>query len=107
MLNEPEIQRIISNPISTGIGPYKKVLSDSAWIDAALRGMRENPMFWIELKSNVMASGRLKLNNIQVIEICGTAQSACASPDKSTRRSALTHLLSDLRKATTKGKKSK
>jgi hypothetical protein len=103
MLNELVIQRTISNPIYTGIGPYKKILSDSDWIDAALRGMRENPMFWIELKSNVMTSGRLKLSNLQVIEICGRAQSACASPDKSTRRSALTHLLSDLRKAATKG----
>ena len=103
MLNEPEVQDSVADPISTGIGPYKRRISDIAWIKAALWGMRENPMYWIELKSNVMASTRLKLSNVQVAEICGRAQSACASPDKSTRRSALTHLLSDLRKAATKG----
>jgi hypothetical protein len=103
MLNEPEVQDSHSDPISTGIGPYKRRISDSDWINAALWAMRENPMFWIELKSNVMASTRLKLSNAQIVEICGRAQSACASPDKHTRASALTHLLSDLRKAATKG----
>jgi hypothetical protein len=103
MLNEPEVQDSLADPISTGIGPYKRRISDIAWVKAALWGMRENPMYWIELKSNVMASTRLKLSNAQIVEICGRAQSACASPDKRTRSLALTRLLSDLRKAATKG----